>query len=100
MAFPTIPTVAAGRLLTATQADTSATRTFPSLSSLTKNSGDLLVAIVIAYQTSTGTDAAFSSWGGSFTEFSDTATSTTIAIGCAYQWSTGSATGSFTVTQA
>ena len=42
MAFPSIPT--GGRVLTTNQADTSGTRTFPSLSSLTKNSGDLLIA--------------------------------------------------------
>ena len=100
MTFPTIPTAAAGRVLTANQADTTATRTFPNLSSLTKSSGDLLVAIIVAYQTSTGTNAAFSSWGGGFTEFHDSATSTTMAIGCAYKWSTGSETGTFTVTQA
>lgn len=100
MAFPTIPTVAAGRVLTTNQTDSSGTRTFPSLSSLTKNSGDLLIAIIVAYQTSTGTDAAFSSWGGGFTEFHDSATGTTLAIGAAYKWSTGSETGTFTVTQA
>jgi hypothetical protein len=100
MVFPTIPTAAAGRVLTATQADTTATRTFPSLTSLTKDSGDLLIAICVAYQTGTGTNAAFSSWGGGFTEFHDSATSTTMAIGAAYKWSTGSETGTFTVTQA
>jgi hypothetical protein len=100
MAFPTIPTVAAGRVLTAVQANTTATRTFPSLTGLTKNAGDLLIAICIAYQTSTGTNAAFSGWTGGFTEFHDSATSTTMAIGCAYKWSTGSETGTFAVTQA
>lgn len=100
MAFPTIPTVAAGRVLTAVQANTTAARTFPSLSSLTKNNGDLLIAIVVGYQTSTGTNAAFSAWGGGFTEFHDSASATTMAIGIAYKWSTGSETGTFTVTQA
>jgi hypothetical protein len=96
MPFPTIPTVASGRVLFANQADASATRTFPSLSGLTKNSGDLLIAIIGAYQSTAG---AFSSWGASFTEQSDSFTSTTIAIGVAYKWSDGTETGTFTVTQ-
>lgn len=100
MAFPTIPTTGAGRVLTAVQANTTATRTFPSLTGLTKNSGDLLVAICIAYQCGTGTDAAFSSWGGGFTEVGDSATTTTMAIGVATKVSDGTETGTFTVTQA
>ena len=44
MAFPTIPTVANGRLLIANQTNTTATRTFPSFSSLTFNQGDLIIA--------------------------------------------------------
>jgi hypothetical protein len=103
MTFPTIPTTGAGRILSNVQANTTATRTFPSLSSLTKNSGDLLIAICISYQTSTGTNAAFSGWTGGFTELpvgGDTATSTTMAIGIAYKFSTGSETGTFAVTQA
>lgn len=100
MAFPTKPTSGASRILSVAQANTTATRTFPNLSSLTKNSGDLLIAIAVCYQTGTGTDAAFSSWGGGFTEFADRATSTTMAIGMAYKFSTGSETGTFTVTQA
>lgn len=83
--FPTIPTTGAGRVLTNTQANTTATRTFPNLSSLTKNSGDLLIAICVAYQTSTGTNAAFSGWTAGWTEFHDSATSTTMAIGMAYR---------------
>jgi len=98
--FPTIPTVGATRVLTANQADTVATRTFPSLTGLTKNAGDLLIALVVGYQTSTGTNAAFSGWTGSFTEFHDSATSTTLAMGAAYKFSTGSETGTFAVTQA
>jgi len=98
MAFPTIPTVAGGRVLFANQADTSQTRTFPNLSSLTKNAGDLLIAIIFTYQ-STG-NPQFSSWGGGFTEFSDQGSSTTMGIGIAYKVSTGSETGTFTVTQA
>lgn len=103
MAFPTIPT--GGRVLT-TNIDGTGTRTFPDLSGLTKNSGDLLIAIIVAYQSSSGAGApsgtVFSSWGGSFTEFCDqmTTNSSTMAIGCAYKWSTGSETGTFDVTQA
>lgn len=98
MTFPTIPTVGAGRVLFANQADTSQTRTFPSLSSLTKSAGDLLIAIIVTYQSST--NPQFSSWGGGFTEFSDQGTSSTLGIGLAYKWSTGSETGTFSVTQA
>lgn len=100
MAFPTIPTVAATRVLTLNQLNTTATRTFPALSGLTKNAGDLLIAIIVAYQTSTGTNAAFSGWSGGFTEFHDSATSTTLAIGMAYKWSDGTETAAPTVTQA
>lgn len=105
MAFPTIPTVAAGRVLTANIAGTG-TRTFPNLSSLTKSSGDLLIAIIAAYQSSSGAGApggtVFSAWGASFTEFCDqmTTNSSTMAIGAAYKWSDGTETGTFTVTQA
>ena len=98
MTFPTIPTVAAGRVLFANQADTSGTRTFPDLSGLTKNSGDLLIAIVVTYQSST--NPQFSGWGGGFTEWADNGTSSTLGIGCAYKWSDGTETGTFTVTQA
>jgi hypothetical protein len=102
MAFPTIPTVAAGRVLTTNQADASATRTFPSLSSLTKNSGDLLIAIAVCYQSAGTAGAVFSSWGGGFTEFSDqmTTSGSTMCIGLAHKWSDGTETGTFTVTQA
>ena len=99
MAFPTIPTAAAGRVLTNVQADTTATRTFPNLSSLTKVSGDLLLAIIVAYQSSV-TNTAFSSWGAGFTEFFDSSTSTTMALGGAYKWSDGTEAGTFSVTQA
>lgn len=99
MAFPDIPTVGAGRVLTAVQANTTAARTFPNLSSLTKNAGDLLLAFVAAYQSST-LAASFSSWGASFTEFFDTAGgSSTILLGGAYKVSDGTETGTFTVTQ-
>lgn len=99
MAFPTIPTVAAGRVLTTVGTTCASGQTFPNLSSLTKNSGDLLIAIVAIYD-GNSTDAEFSSWGGGFTEFGDFATTTSLSIGCAYKWSTGSETGTFTVTSA
>lgn len=98
MAFPTIPTVAASRVLTAVEADTTAARTFPSLSSLTKLEGDLLIAIIAVYQSS-GVPA-FSAWGGGFTEFTDQNTATTMGIGAAWKASTGAETGTFDVTQA
>lgn len=106
MAFPAIPTAAGSRVLTTTQANTTSPRTFPSLSSLTKSAGDLLIAIIVAYQSSSGAGApggsVFSSWGASFTEFCDqmTTNSSTMAIGAAYKFSTGSETGTFTVAQA
>jgi hypothetical protein len=99
VAFPTIPTVAASRVLTTTGTTCASGQTFPNLSSLTKNSGDLLIAIVIIYD-GNSTNAEFSSWGGGFTEFVDQATTTTMGIGAAYKWSTGSETGTFTVTSA
>lgn len=98
MTFPTIPT--GGRILTAVQANTTATRTFPNFSGLTFGAGDLLVAICVGYQTSTGTNAAFSGWGQSFSERHDSASSTTMAIGIATKIATGSETGALTVTQA
>ena len=98
MTFPTIPTVAAGRVLFANQADTSGTRTFPSLSSLTKNAGDRIIAIIVTYQSTT--NPQFSGWGAGFTEISDQGTSSTLGIGVAELISTGSETGTFTVTQA
>lgn len=101
MPFPTIPTVAAGRVLSATQPNNTALRTFPSLSGLTKNSGDLLIAICIAYQSSASAGAVFSSWGAGFTEFLDVGgTTSNMSIGAAYKVSDGTETGTFTVTQA
>jgi len=95
MAFPSIPT--GGRVLTSTQADTTATRTFPSLSSLTKNSGDLLIALIFGYQSdNTSPAGAFTSWGGGFTEFFDWSTTTSLAIAGAYKFSDGTETGTFT----
>jgi hypothetical protein len=100
MAFPTIPTIGNGRLLSQNQNNTTAARTFPSLSSLTKNSGDLLIAVAVAYERSAAS-ATFGSWGGGFTELADIdGGATTMAVGIATKTSTGSETGTFTVTQA
>jgi hypothetical protein len=99
VAFPTIPTVANGRVLVTTQANTTSPRTFPTLSSLTKNSGDLLLAIIVGYESSL-TSAIFSSWGASFTELKDIGVSTQHCLGVAYKWSDGTETGTFTVAQA
>lgn len=99
MTFPTVPTVAAGRVLNTPNTAGGATKTFPDLSSLTKNAGDLLIAIAVTYD-GNSTNAEFSSWGGGFTEFVDQTTTTTMGIGAAYKWSTGSETGTFTVTTA
>jgi hypothetical protein len=97
--FPTIPTVAANRVVAGVQANTTATRSFPSIAGMDRTAGNLLIAICIAYQTSTGTDAAFSNWSAGWNEFHDSATSTTMAIGMAYRWATGSDTAPV-VTQA
>ena len=106
MAFPTIPTVGASRVVTGVQTGTSGTRTFPSLTGLTKNAGDMLIAIIACYQNSSGAGApggtVFSAWGASFTEFCDqmTTNASTMAVGMAYKISDGTETGTFTVTQA
>lgn len=101
MTFPTVPTFAATRITSANQADTTATRTFPSLTGLTKNAGDLLIAIIAVYESSASAGAVFSGWTGSFTEFADLGgTTANMSIGMAYKFSTGSETGNFAVTQA
>lgn len=97
MAFPTIPT---GTQILATLNTTGgATKTFPNLTSLTKSSGDLLLAIAVEYD-GNSTNAEFSGWGASFTEIADLAGTATMAIGVAWKISTGSETGTFTVTTA
>ncbi len=96
MAFPTIPTVANGRVLQA-QGASGTTHTFPNLSSLTKNSGDRLMAIILLYD-GNSTDAEFSAWGAGFGEIEDESTTTTLAIGVAEKVSDGTETGTFTVT--
>lgn len=99
MAFPDIPTVAGGRILFTLNTAGGATKTFPNLSSLTKNAGDLLIAICVEYD-GNSTNAEFSSWGGGFTEIADRSGTATMAIGVAYKFSTGSESGTFTVTTA
>lgn len=98
MTFPPIPT--GGRILTGVQADTTATRTFPALSGLEKNSGDLLLAVVLAYQSSATANAVWSGWTAGWAEFADLSTSSTLAIGAACRWSDGGESGTISVTQA
>ena len=98
MAFPTIPTAAGNRILFTNAVGAAATRTFPAMSGLTKNAGDLLIAVVAAYQSNTGANAVWSGWSDSFLEFGDFSTTATVAIGCAYKFSTGSETAAPTVT--
>ena len=99
MAFPTIPTLGAGTLLPPTQANTTATRTFPDLSGLTKHSGDLLIAVIACYQSTATSNAAYSGWSAGWTEFCDQSSSAAIAIGAAYKWSDGTETGTISVTE-
>lgn len=98
MAFPTIPT-APTRILATLDTTGGSPKTFPNLSSLTKSAGDLLLALIVEYD-GNSTDAEFSSWGGGFTETADRAGTTTMAIGLAHKWSTGSESGTFTVATA
>lgn len=95
MTFPTIPT--GGRVITGVNTGTSGTRTSPNLNTLTSPAGELIIAICIAYQ---GTGAAtFSGWTNGFTEFGDTGGATAVCFGMAYKWSSGSETGTVSVTQ-
>lgn len=99
MAFPTIPS--GSQILASYQADTTATRTGPSFSSLTFSAGDLIVAICAAYACPVS-NASFSGWSHSLAERVDVGNSATptMAIGIATKIATGSETGAFTVTQA
>lgn len=97
MTFPTIPTSAATRVISVAQANTTATRTFPAMSGLTKNSGDLLIAICVSYGTSAA--GSFSGWDNGFTEIADVGSSGQMVIGAAWKISTGSETAAPTVTQ-
>jgi len=100
MPFPTTPTAVASTLLQSNQPTATTTHTFPNLSNLPNTPGALLLAIIVTYLGGS-TNAEFSAWGGSFTEFIDqAANSATIqAIGAAYKLNaTGSESGTFTVT--
>jgi hypothetical protein len=99
VAFPTIPTTGANTLIPSVQGTATTTHTFGSLTTLDNASGDLLIAVIVLYQAS-ATGNAFSSWGGGFTEFGDSASAVnpSMAMGCAYKISNGTETGTFTVT--
>ncbi len=97
--FPTVPTVAGNRILFTLNTAGGATKTFPSLTTLDNLAGDLLIAICVEYD-GNSTNAEFSGWGGSFTEFADFAGTATMAIGAAYKFSDGTETGTFNVTTA
>ena len=97
--FPTIPTSGAGRIVSAANLSPAGTHTFPNQNLLTAPAGDLILALCIAYD-GNSSNAEFSAWGASFTEFLDQASTTTMAIGGAYKWSNGAETGTFTVTTA
>lgn len=100
MAFPTIPTVAASTLLSATTSSASTTHIFPNLTTLAPASGDLIIAICFAYEGDT--TPQFSSWGASLTEILDDSLTGTGngALGVAYKVASGSESGTFTVTSA
>jgi len=100
VAFPTIPTTAANTLLSATTSTASTTHTFPSLTTLAPQAGDLIIAICVMYEGDTSPQ--FSSWGASLTEILDDSTTGTGngAIGVAYKVASGSESGTFTVTSA
>ena len=100
MAFPTIPTVAGNTLLSTTTTTATTTHTFPSLTTLAPQAGDLLIAICVQYQGGTANNE-FTSWGAAgFTETRDQATVTALdqAIGVAHKIATGSESGTFAVT--
>lgn len=100
MTFPDVPTTIGPRLLKGSQADTSATRTFPNPTTLVASAGDLLIAIIAVYQSSAGNGAAFTGWTQGFTEKADVTSGTTnIAFGVAYKWATGPETVALQVTQ-
>lgn len=104
MAFPTIPTVADGRILTGFEGDSSTTRTFPDLTNLTKNAGDMIIAIIAGYQSAASPGAVFDTWGVliDLIEFTDqmTTSGSTMCIGAAYKISDGTETGTFAVVEA
>lgn len=102
MAFPTTPTVAANTLLSSTTSPASLTHTFPSLTTLAPQAGDLIIAICVQYQGGT-LNAEFSSWGASLSELLDDALGSGTgngALGIARKTASGSESGTFTVTSA
>ncbi len=100
MAFPTIPTEADGRAIYTTEPDTTSPRTSPNLSGLTRNTGDLLIAIVMGYQSTATVGQVWSNWTSGWTEFLDSSTTTNACIGAAYRWCDGTESGTISVTEA
>ena len=102
MAFPTIPTAAATRIIGNVQADTTAMRTGPDLAGLTMASATCLSSSSSATSGAAPapTMRCFSGWTDGFIEFHDSGTNWTIAIGCAYKWADGTESGTVAVTQA
>ena len=104
MTFPTIPTAAGNRVAGLNQLNLTATLTGPNLNTLTgRAAGDLIIAIAGEYQSSAGTDAAFTGWAGgglTWTEIRDSTGTTNIRLGVAFaRLVTGSETGAVTVTR-
>lgn len=105
MAFPTVPTQANGDLAFVNQLNTTATLTGPNLNTLTKNPGDLLIAIAGEYQSTAALNAGWTGWAGgglTWTEIADRGASGTAngRIGIAIaRVVTGSETGTVTVTR-
>src|SRR5215207_733808 len=103
MAFPTIPTAAAGRVVGLNQLNTTATLTGPNLNTLTMAPGDLLIAIAGEYQSDAGADAAYTGWAGgglTWTEIRDSTGTADNRLGVAIaRVVTGSETGTVTVTR-
>ncbi len=92
MTFPTIPTAAASRVITAIQANANNPRN-ANIGSLTKNPGDLLIVLFIAYQSSAANGTAWSGWTSGWTEFCDQGgASAGMTFGAAYKWSDGTET--------
>lgn len=104
MTFPTIPTVADGRVAGLNQLNNTATLTGPDLNTLTgRAAGDLVIAIAGEYQSSAGADAAFTGWAGgglTWTEIRDSTGTTNNRLGVAIaRLVTGAETGAVTVTR-
>lgn len=101
--FPTIPTVADGRVAFVNQLNTTATLTGPNLNTLTKAPGDLLIALAGEYQSNAGASAAFTGWAGgglTWTEIADSTGTAVNRLGVAVaRVVTGSESGAVTVTR-